>query len=121
MDETARRIIGAAIEVHRAIGPGFPEIVYERALCIELQLRGIAFEHRPNVTVTYKGFNVGGGQLYILVDGVVIELKAVYMLLPVHRAQLEAYLKASGHRLGLLLNFSASVLTIRRVISSQNS
>jgi len=120
MDETARRVIGAAIEVHRAIGPGFPEIVYERALCIELQLRGIVFEQHPNVTVTYKGFNVGGGQLDILVSGVVLELKAVYMLLPVHRAQLEAYLKASGHRLGLLLNFGTSVLTIRRVIHSQN-
>ena len=122
VDEAARRVIGAAIEVHRTIGPGFPEIVYERALCVELQLRGIAFERQPSIHVTYKGVNVGAGQLDVLAQGiVVVELKAVNTLLPLHRAQLVSYLKASGHHLGLLLNFNASVLTIRRVISTQNS
>jgi GxxExxY protein len=107
--------------VHRTIGPGFPEIVYERALCVELELRGIPFERQPKVSVAYKGVDVGAGQLDVLADGIVIELKAVYALLPLHRAQLLAYLKASGHHLGLLLNFNASVLTIRRVISSHYS
>ncbi len=120
VDEAVRRVIGAAIEVHRTIGPGFPEIVYERALCVELERRNIPFDRQPNVTVTYKGVNVGTGQLDVLADGVVVELKAVHMLLPLHRAQLVAYLKASGHHLGLLLNFNASVLTIRRVISSHH-
>ena len=116
VDEAVRRIIGAAIEVHRTIGPGFPEIVYERALCVELELRGISFERQPSICVTYKGISVGTGQLDVLADGIVVELKAVHMLLPLHRAQLLAYLKASKKRLGLLLNFNASTLTIRRVI-----
>lgn len=119
VDEAASRVIGAAIEVHRAIGPGFPEIVYERALCVELQMRRIPFEQRPTVQVTYKGVVVGQGQLDLIADGIVVELKAVYMLLPVHRSQLNSYLRASGHRLGLLLNFETAVLTIRRVINSR--
>ena len=120
MDEAARRVIGAAIEVHRAIGPGFPEIVYERALCVELEMRGITFEQRPTVQVKYKGVVVGQGQLDLIADGIVLELKAVYMLLPVHHSQLNSYLKASGCRLGLLLNFETAALTIRRVINSQS-
>jgi GxxExxY protein len=121
LDGAVRRVIGAAIEVHRTIGPGFPEIVYERALCIELRLRGIPFEQRPMVNVTYKGFVVGKGQLDLIADDIVLELKAVYMLLPVHRSQLHSYLKASGHQIGLLLNFETPTLTIRRVINSKNS
>jgi len=120
MNDASRRVIGAAIEVHRIIGPGFPEIIYERALAIELQQRNIPFDRQPTVTVTYKGFVVGEGRLDFLVEGIVLELKSVYMLLPVHRAQLHASLKASGHRLGLLFNFDASILQIRRVIESQN-
>jgi len=120
-DEAIRRVIGAAIEVHRTIGPGFPEVVYERALCVELELRDIPFERQPMINVRYKGVEVGAGQLDVVADGIVVELKAVYTLLPLHRAQLLAYLKASNHPLGLLLNFNASVLTIRRVISSHYS
>ena len=120
-DEAIRRVIGAAIEVHRTIGPGFPEIVYERALCVELRMRGIPFEQQPKINVSYKGVEVGAGQLDVIADGIVVELKAVHTLLPLHRAQLLAYLKASNHHLGLLLNFNASVLTIRRVISSHYS
>lgn len=71
MDKAARRVIGAAIEVHRTIGPGFPEIVYERALCVELGLRGIPFERQPTVTVNYKGFIVGEGRLDFIVEGIV--------------------------------------------------
>ena len=80
MDEAARRVIGAAIEVHRTIGPGFPEIVYERALCVELQLRGIAFQRQPTVNVKYKGVEVGAGQLDIVAEEIVVELKAVHTL-----------------------------------------
>src|SRR5262249_23678369 len=115
----ARRIIGAAIEVHRTIGPGFPEVVYERALCIELGLRGIAFERQPVVTVSYKGFIVGEGRLDFIAQDVGIELKAVYALQPIARSFTPTS-KSTGHRLGLLFNFETPTLTIRRVIESRN-
>jgi GxxExxY protein len=72
VNDAARRIIKAAIEVHRTIGPGFPEIVYERALCIELRLRNIPFEPQPKVRVTYKGYTVGEARLDVLADGILL-------------------------------------------------
>ena len=117
-EQFARRIIGAAIEVHRVIGPGYVESVYERALCLELELRGIAFERQPAVRVSYKGHVVGEGRLDLVVEpDVVVELKAAPALLPVHKAQILAYLKATRRRLGLLVNFNAPVLTVKRIIN----
>ena len=100
-------VIGAAIEVHRLLGPGFAESVYEEALCIELAERGIPFVRQASVQVRYKGRLVGEGRLDILVANVlIIELKVVDALAPVHTSQLLSYLKATGHPLGLLMNFN---------------
>ena len=120
-DALARDVIGAAIEVHRVLGPGLLESVYEEALCVELIERGIPFTRQQRVALLYKGQAVGEGRLDFLIGGaVVVELKAVERLTDVHMAQVLSYLKTTGHRLGLLLNFNVAVLRdgIRRVISS---
>jgi GxxExxY protein len=103
--ELTRAIIGAAIDVHRALGPGFLETVYEEALCIELGLRGLSYAQQTPIAVSYKGKTVGESQLDILVeDRVILELKAVDYLAPIHSAQLLSYLKATGLKVGLLIN-----------------
>jgi len=112
-------VIGAAIEVHRALGPGYLEAVYEEALAIELQLRGIAFERQYRFNTTYKGHKVGEGRVDLLVEqAVIVELKAADSLLPIHQAQVISYLKALELQVGLLLNFNVPVLKsgIRRII-----
>ncbi len=120
VDELAHIVIGAAIEVHKVLGPGFLESVYEEALCFELQMRGIPFERQAAIAVNYKGCQVGEGRLDLLVGGVlIVELKAVSELAPVHSAQVISYLKATGHKLGLLINFDVRMLKdgIKRVIN----
>ena len=112
-------VIEACIEVHRHIGPGFPESVYEEALCIELAERGIPFERQVPCPVNYKGHNVGHGKMDVVVAGcLVLELKTVDSLGRVHFAQVMSYLRASGHRLGLLINFNVPMLKdgIRRIV-----
>jgi GxxExxY protein len=109
-------IIGAAIEVHRALGPGFLEGIYEEALCIELEHCGLAFERQKAVPVFYRGRSVGEHRLDLLVEGqIVIELKAVKEIGLIHFAVVRSYLKALDLRLALLLNFASAPLTIRRV------
>ena len=105
-------IIGAAIDVHRAIGPGLMESAYEECLCHELQLRDIPFERQRVLPVTYKGLKLDCGyRLDLLVsDAVVVEIKAVEVLLPIHEAQLMTYLKLGGWKAGLLINFNVSLL-----------
>jgi GxxExxY protein len=104
-------VIGAAIEVHRHLGPGYLESIYEEALAHELRLRSIAFERQPSVCVTYKGIDIGESRLDLLVEGeVLVELKAVTQVLPLHRAQLLSYLKMTDHRFGLLINFNVRLL-----------
>jgi len=105
-------IIGAAIEVHRVLGPGLLESAYEECLCHELSLRGLRFRRQVPLPVVYKGIRLDCGyHMDILVeDSVVLELKAVDQLLPVHQAQLLTYLKLSGHKIGLLMNFNAVAL-----------
>jgi GxxExxY protein len=111
LDRLANAVIGAAIEVHRALGPGYSELVYEEALCVELRLRDILFVRQAPVAVKYKGFNVGEGRLDLLVGGLlIVELKVVEALGPVHSAQMLSYLKATEMELGLLINFNVSVL-----------
>ena len=120
VDELAHIVIGAAIEVHKVLGPGFLESVYEEALCFELQMRGIPFERQAAIAVNYKGCEVGEGRLDLLVGSVlIVELKAVSELAPVHSAQVISYLKATGHKLGLLINFDVRMLKdgIKRVIN----
>lgn len=114
-------VIGAAIEVHRVLGPGFLESVYEEALCVELQLRGIPFRRQPVVAISYKGRLVGEGRLDLLVSNtLIVELKAVENLAPIHEAQVLSYLKMTSHTLALLINFKVRVLKdgIRRIILS---
>jgi GxxExxY protein len=121
INQLAWDVIGAAIEVHRVLGPGFLEAVYEEALCLELRLRQIPYERQREVEVDYKGKTVGQGRLDLLIDeALVVELKAVQALAPIHTAQVISYLKATGHRLGLLINFNVPILKegIKRVILS---
>ena len=117
----SRDVIGAAIEVHRVLGPGLLESVYEEALCIELTARRVPFTRQQRIDLEYKAHPVGEGRLDFLVgDAVVVELKAVEKLTDVHMAQVLSYLRTTGHRLGLLLNFNTVVLKdgIKRVVSS---
>jgi GxxExxY protein len=107
--------IGAAMEVHKVLGPGFLESVYERALAREFELRDIAFQRQSALTVEYKGTVAGQFRADFLVDDkVIVELKAVKQLTKVHEAQLINYLKATGRRVGLLLNFGARSLEYKR-------
>ncbi|HKI34892.1 MAG TPA: GxxExxY protein [Gemmataceae bacterium] len=110
-ERIAYEVIGAAIEVHRHLGPGFLEKIYERALVYELSLRGIHVEPQKDILVPYKDIQIPGQTLDILVCArVILELKAVSELAPIHQAQLLSYLKATGLRLGLLINFNVPVL-----------
>jgi GxxExxY protein len=113
-------VIGAAIEVHRILGPGLLESAYEECLCHEVSLRGIAFERQLALSVNYKGVKLDCGyRLDIVLPGkLVIEVKAVEALAPIHDAQLLTYLKLAGIRTGLLLNFNVPLLRdgIRRLV-----
>lgn len=122
VDALAHAVIGAAIEVHRHLGPGYLEAVYEEALAIEFHLLGIKAARQPPVSVQYKGHAVGNGRLDFLVGGLlVVELKTVDALGPIHKAQVLSYLRATGLSLGLLINFNVPVLKdgIQRIILSQ--
>ncbi len=114
------KIIGAAIEVHRHLGPGLLESAYEQCLCRELNLRGVPFECQVQLPVDYKGLRLDCGyRLDLLVaQQVVVEIKAVEALLPVHEAQVLTYLRLGGWKAGLLINFNVPVLTkgVRRLV-----
>ncbi|HEY9849683.1 MAG TPA: GxxExxY protein [Leptolyngbyaceae cyanobacterium] len=121
MSQLTYAVIGAAIEVHRVLGPGFLESVYQEALEVEFRMRGIPCQPQKPVAVTYKGYQVGEGKLDFLVSNVlIVELKAVENLAPIHEAQVISYLKMTNHPLALLINFNVSVLKegIKRIISS---
>ena len=121
MSQLTGEVIGAAIEVHRVLGPGFLESVYHQALKLEFQMRGIPHKSKHPVAVNYKGHQVGEGELDFLVgDVLVVELKAVEKLAPINEAQVISYLKMTEHSLGLLINFNVPVLKegIRRIILS---
>jgi GxxExxY protein len=122
VDDLARKIIGAAVEVHRALGPGYTENVYEEALCIEIDELAIPFERQVKVAVEYKGRKVGEGRLDLLVAKILpVELKAVESLATILQAQLISYLKMTHLQLGLLINFNVPLLKqgIKRVIDTQ--
>jgi GxxExxY protein len=109
-------IIAAAIAVHRALGPGFLESVYENALCVEFRRRKIPFSQQLAVPVLYQGIEVGLHRLDLLVrDRIVVELKAVKSLEDVHFVIVRSYLRATDRRHGLILNFAKETLTVRRV------
>jgi len=117
-DSITERIIGAAIEVHRVLGPGLLESIYEEALCREFDLRNIRCERQPALDVIYKGHVIKGLRVDILVEGsVVVEIKSVSNLPEVALAQVLSYLKATGLKRGLLLNFGRPKMSegIKRV------
>lgn len=119
-DPLTEKIIGAAIEVHRALGPGLLESAYEECLCHELRLRGMAFTRQQPLPVVYKGVHLDCGyRLDVLVEGsVIVELKTVDQLLSIHEAQLLTYLRLTGIHTGLLLNFNVPALRrgIKRMV-----
>jgi GxxExxY protein len=119
--DLTRKIIHAAIEVHRTLGPGLLESVYEECLCKEFELSGIAFERQIPLSLLYKGHRVDCAlRLDVLVEGkVVVELKAVEAVVPIHEAKLMTYMRMTNCRVGLLVNFNVPVLKdgiTRRVI-----
>jgi GxxExxY protein len=114
-DQTSR-VIGAAIEVHRALGPGFLEAVYEEALALELENRKIPYERQRIVRVRYRGATVGVHRIDLITDGkIVVELKAVKAIEDIHLAVTLSYLKATSLPVGLIINFAEATLRVRRV------
>ena len=114
-NELTEAIIGAAIEVHRTLGPGLLESTYEICLCHELAIRGIRFERQVSIPMEYKGVKLDCGyRADIVAEGMVlIEIKAVDSLLPIHDAQLLSYLKLGGWKIGLLISFNVDLLKKR--------
>ncbi len=112
INQLSSKIIGAAIEVHRILGPGLLESAYEGCLCYELELRKIKFERQESLPIIYKGKRLDCGyRLDIVIENKIItELKSIEKIEPIHKAQLLSYLKLSGQKLGLLLNFNVSVM-----------
>lgn len=112
------QIMGAIFEVHKELGPGFLESVYEKALLLELTSRGMKVDVEKVFDLTYKGKKIGTHRLDLIIeDKIVVELKTVERFAPPHTAQLLSYLKASGHRLGILVNFSRAKVESRRVVA----
>jgi GxxExxY protein len=111
VDELAHQVIGAAIEVHRILGPGFLESVYEEALAIEFDLRGIPYERQKPIVLEFKGRNVGDSRLdFLVAQELVVELKAVESVHPIYPAKVIHYLKMSNLQLGLIINFHVILL-----------
>ena len=120
LNELIERVIGAAIEVHRELGPGFQEITYHRALMIELDLCGITYESERLVNLVYKGHVIGEGRIDLLIESrLVVELKAADSNPRIYSRQVASYLKATGLNIGLVINFQAAVLKdgIARIIN----
>jgi GxxExxY protein len=121
INQLTEKIIGAAIEVHRTLGPGLLENAYEECLCHELKLQSIPYQRQHPLPVQYKGIALDCSyKLDLLVaNSIVIELKTVEKLIPIHTAQLLTYLKLGGWKIGLLINFNVPVLTqgIRRLVN----
>ena len=111
------KILEAAVVVHKSLGPGFLESIYQRAMEVALTHRGIAFERQKPIHVFFEEVEVGLHVLDLVVAGeIILELKAVKAFENIHFAQLRSYLKATGHRVGLLLNFNAPTLESKRVV-----
>jgi len=118
-EQLSFHIIGAAIEVHRVLGPGLLESIYEDALCIEFEERSIPYERQKEIGIAYKGRTIGKGFIDILVDErVVVELKSVERFAPIHSAQVITYLRMTNTRLGLLFNFNSNLIknNMKRII-----
>ncbi len=122
LEELTSQVIGCAIEVHRTLGPGFLESIYEQALLVELKHAGISVRFQEDVPVRYREVEVGQHRFDLLIeDQLIVELKAIKSLEDIHFAQTRSYLKALGLKHGLLLNFAAMPLTIKRVIADPDA
>ena len=112
INKLSGEIIGATIEVHKVLGPGLLESAYEQCLCHELNLRGFSYKSQESLAVRYKGIKLDCGfRLDVVVeDAIILELKSCVKIEPIHKAQLLTYLKLSGFKLGLLLNFNVSLM-----------
>src|SRR4029078_3227823 len=106
-ERAMHQTIGCAITVHRELGPGFLESIYQKAMYLELDARHIGYERERPIRVSYRGVDIPGQRVDLIVEGlIVVELKAIAQLADVHRAQLISYLRTTGLRGGLLINFS---------------
>ncbi len=112
INQLSSKIIGAAIEVHKALGPGLLESAYEKCLCHELKLRGLSFDNQKPLPLVFKGEELDCGyRLDIVVDNaIILEVKSCERIEPIHKAQLLTYLKLSGLKLGLVLNFNVPAM-----------
>ncbi|MEO6066763.1 MAG: GxxExxY protein [Gemmatimonadales bacterium] len=116
------RIIGAALAVHRTLGPGLLEGIYQKALAAELQQIELAVQRERVFAVQYHGVSIGEQRLDLIVNGrVILELKAVEALAQVHKAQLLTYLKISGLPIGLLINFGTELIQVKRLLNTPSS
>ena len=119
-EEMTEKIIASAIEVHKSLGPGFLELIYENALSLEFDTRNIPYKRQWEISVFYNGKEVGKHRLDMFVfDKFVVELKAIKEITNEHFAIVRSYLKAAGERHGLILNFSKPILEIKRVIFTE--
>ena len=111
VEDIGYRVIGCGITVHRILGPGFKEIIYKRAFCLELAEQGLRYECEKKILVPYKQWKLAGHTIDLIVEGaVILELKSVPRLAEIHRRQVLSYLKATGLRLGYAMNFNSEVL-----------
>ena len=116
-EELSSKVIEAAIAVHKTLGPGFIESIYQRAMEVALTNRGIPFERQKYVHIFFEGIDVGIQKLdLVAANEIILELKAVRAFEEVHFAQIRSYLKATGLHVGLLLNFNSPTLTIKRIV-----
>jgi len=121
VNDLSRRVIGAAINVHKGLGPGYQESFYEEAMAFELSREGIEFERQSVFSVKYREHVVGEGRIdFLIASMLVLEIKAIERLQPVHKAQVISYLKATACQVGLLINFNESLLRsgIQRIVYS---
>lgn len=117
-EDLSKKIIGAAIKVHRELGPGFLESIYEEALKVEFSEQGLHFDSQKEIKIEYLGVEVGTHRLDLIVENeIIVELKAVKELEDIHFVQLRSYLKATSLKVGLLLNFSKPTLEVKRVVN----
>ena len=120
INQLTHQIIGAAMEVHSTLGNGFQEVIYQRALSIELQHRGLPFEREFEMRIDYKGYHVGTRRVDFFVAGfVMVEIKAVIQLEDVHLAQAMNYLEAYKLETGLLINFGSKSLEFKRIYNTK--
>ena len=118
--EITKRIIGCAMKVHSTLGNGFQEVIYQRALEIEMSLEGLKFEREKEMPVIYRSYNIGTRRVDFFVEGkIMVELKALIRLEDVHLAQAKNYLEAYNMEIGLLINFGAKSLEFKRLYNKR--